>query len=65
MKRTDLEKLRGLKINNRLKGTPPPSRFAAASAGDKAGARLNPLVAKLLGQQAKEEEPTRQGDADH
>jgi hypothetical protein len=50
MKRTDLEKLRGLKINNRMKGTPPPPRFGAASTGDQGGARVNPLVAKLLGQ---------------
>jgi hypothetical protein len=55
MKRTDLEKLKGLKINNRLKGTPPPQRFGAASSGDRAGTTLNPLVARLLGQKPGED----------
>ncbi|WP_168735353.1 hypothetical protein [Pseudothauera rhizosphaerae] len=54
MKRTDLEKLKGMKINNRLKGTPPPPRFGTSSGGGKAGARVNPLVAKLLGQKPAE-----------
>lgn len=54
MKRTDLEKLKGLKINNRMKGAPSPSRFGAASGGGQAAAKVNPLVARLLGQHAAE-----------
>lgn len=56
MKRTDLEKLNGLKINNRLKGTPPPQRFGAGSGGRRAAATVNPLVARLLGQKPAEDD---------
>ncbi|QTQ37680.1 hypothetical protein [Aromatoleum petrolei] len=48
MKKTDLEKLNGLKIRSRMKNTDTPDRFAKASGGANAGAGVNPLVAKLL-----------------
>lgn len=48
MKRTDLEKLNGLKINGRLKATDTPQRFGAASLGERRGPATNPLIEKLL-----------------
>lgn len=47
MKRTDLEKLKGAKINNRLKQAGTPQRYARGTA-DKDKPALSPLVAKLL-----------------
>jgi hypothetical protein len=47
MKRTDLEKLSGLKIRNRMKRDGTPDRFRHGSAqGTKAP--TNPLIEKLL-----------------
>lgn len=48
MKKTDLEKLNGLKINSRMKNTDTPDRFAKASGGANAASGVNSLVAKLL-----------------
>ncbi|WP_169256337.1 hypothetical protein [Aromatoleum toluvorans] len=48
MKKTDLEKLNGLKIRGRMKNSDTPDRFAKASSGAHADAAVNPLVAKLL-----------------
>ncbi|WP_187360143.1 hypothetical protein [Chitinolyticbacter meiyuanensis] len=48
MKRTELEKRRGLKINNKLKTSAVPDRYTQTGDGQKQA--LNPLVAKLLGQ---------------
>lgn len=48
MKKTDLEKLKGLKIRNRMKQDAPGGNRAAASASD-ADAKPSPLVAALLG----------------
>ena len=48
MKKTDLEKLNGLKIRSRMKNTDTPDRFAKASSGANAGSGVNPLVATLL-----------------
>ncbi|UXY13900.1 hypothetical protein N8I74_11260 [Chitiniphilus purpureus] len=48
MKRTELEKQRGLKINNRLKTAAVPDRYSQGSNADKQ--TPNPLIAKLLGQ---------------
>lgn len=56
MKKTDLEKLKGLKIRNRMKQDAPGARRASA-AGDDAAARLSPLLAGLLGRR-KDDPPT-------
>ncbi|MCC4118318.1 hypothetical protein LLG90_23470 [Aromatoleum toluclasticum] len=48
MKKTDLEKLNGLKIRSRMKNTDTPDRFAKASSGANGGSGVNPLVARLL-----------------
>lgn len=48
MKKTDLEKLNGLKIRGRMKNTDTPDRFAKASGGANAESSVNPLIAKLL-----------------
>lgn len=48
MKKTDLEKLNGLKIRSRMKNTDTPDRFAKGSTGANADAAVNPLIAKLL-----------------
>ena len=48
MKRTDLEKLNGLKIRNRLKDTGTPERYAGASSATRATGALPPLLQKLL-----------------
>jgi len=48
MKKTDLEKLNGLKIRGRMKNNGTPDRFgrdATAGGGERA---LNPLIEKLL-----------------
>lgn len=55
MKRTDLEKLRGLKIRARLRGTPTPDRFGKASTGSDQGRLGNPLLEKLLGQRSEDQ----------
>ncbi len=49
MKRTDLEKLNGLKIRSRMKGASTPPRFGAASSGASQDKAVNSLVEKLLG----------------
>lgn len=46
MKKTDLEKLHGLKIQSRMKGAGTPERFRTATGGAKAP--VNPLIEKLL-----------------
>ncbi|WP_255987519.1 hypothetical protein [Chitinolyticbacter albus] len=48
MKRTELEKRRGLKINSKFKTAAVPDRYGQSGDTQKLG--LNPLVAKLLGQ---------------
>lgn len=48
MKKTDLEKLKGLKIRNRMKQDAPGGNRTAARTDD-AGAKLSPLIAGLLG----------------
>lgn len=47
MKKTDLEKLKGLKIRNRMKRDAPGGIRAGSRAGP--AAKLSPLVAGLLG----------------
>ncbi|HJV28517.1 MAG TPA: hypothetical protein VJ673_22755 [Aromatoleum sp.] len=49
MKKTDLEKLNGLKIRGRMKNVDTPARFSRDSNANGAAAKLNPLMAKLLG----------------
>lgn len=50
MKRTDLAKNDGLKINNRLKQAVPPDRFGRASqSGQEQQVSGNNLMQKLLG----------------
>lgn len=48
MKRTDLEKLNGLKIQGRMKRAGTPERFRAGAEGDGAKTPMNPLIEKLL-----------------
>jgi len=48
MKKTDLEKLNGLKIQGRMKGAGTPERFRRGAAADGAKAAVNPLMEKLL-----------------
>lgn len=48
MKKTDLEKLKGLKIRGRMKNAGTPDRFAKGAGGGSGEAALNPLIAKLL-----------------
>lgn len=47
MKRTDLEKLNGLKIQGRMKRDGTPERFRSG-AENASKAPLNPLIEKLL-----------------
>lgn len=55
MKKTDLEKLKGLKIRNRMKQDAPGGHRAAAGPSD-APTRPSPLVAALLGRR-KDDSP--------
>lgn len=48
MKKTDLEKLNGLKIQSRMKGAGTPERFRKGAAADGAKPTVNPLIEKLL-----------------
>jgi hypothetical protein len=49
MKATDLQKLNGLKIRNRMKNAGTPERYGRDPNASGAAAKLNPLMAKLLG----------------
>ncbi|QNM98123.1 hypothetical protein [Chitinimonas koreensis] len=48
MKRTDLEKLRGLKIAGKLAGERTPDRFGKASTGKQEDAKPKGLMGALL-----------------
>ncbi|HEY9103959.1 hypothetical protein [Chitinimonas sp.] len=48
MKKTDLEKLRGLKINEKLAKTEVPDRFGKASTGQTANTAPKGLIGALL-----------------
>ena len=49
MKKTDLEKLNGLKIRSRMKNADTPALFGRDANASGGAAKLNPLMAKLLG----------------
>lgn len=48
MKKTDLEKLNGLKIRDRMKNAGTPNRYGKNSTANGGGVAVNPLVEKLL-----------------
>ncbi|GAB3250501.1 hypothetical protein [Chitinimonas naiadis] len=48
MKKTDLEKLRGLKINEKLAKSGVPDRFGKASTGQAANEQPKGLIGALL-----------------
>ena len=52
MKKTDLEKLNGLKIRGRMKNADTPARFGRDANAAGTAVKLNPLMEKLLGKRS-------------
>ncbi|WP_169261682.1 hypothetical protein [Aromatoleum diolicum] len=58
MKKTDLEKLNGLKIRDRMKNAGTPNRFGKDNTANGGGVAINPLVEKLLKKGLADKNPT-------